>query len=76
MAEYGQSGPGSRGNGASAGTMDANAAMSEQVEEYRQQAMQFAQRAQEWIQENPGTAVLGAAAIGFLFARFVARRRA
>ena len=51
-------------------------AMPEQIEEYKEKAAALAQRAQEWIEENPGYALIGAAAIGFLFARFVARRRA
>lgn len=69
--EYGQ-GPGARTNGTGAGASDA---MRDQVEQYRNQALEYAQTAQDWIQENPGYAVFGAATIGFLFARFVARRR-
>ena len=70
--EYGNNPGAGKTNGAG---IDANAAMRDQVEQYRDQAVEMAQKAQEWIQENPGYAVVGAAAVGFLFARFVARRR-
>ena len=68
--EYGNN-PTARTNGTGNG---ATAAM-DQIEEYRNQALEYAAMAQDWVQENPGYAVLGAAAVGFLFARFVARRR-
>lgn len=68
--EYGND-PNTRMNG----TGDGATSAMDQIEDYRNQAIEYAQKAQEWIQENPGYAVLGAAAVGFLFARFVARRR-
>jgi ElaB/YqjD/DUF883 family membrane-anchored ribosome-binding protein len=69
-------GPGTNGgvNGAGTGTAAMND-LRDQIEGYREQAQEVAGRVQDWIVENPGYAVLGAAAVGFFVARFVARKR-
>lgn len=76
MAEFETNGPGARTNGTGNGLHHEEETTTESIERYRQKVGDFAESAQVWIQENPGYALLGAAAVGFLFARLVARRRA
>lgn len=45
-----------------------------QIQQAQEQLMEFNERAKDFIRKNPGTTLLGAAAIGFLIGKWASRR--
>jgi ElaB/YqjD/DUF883 family membrane-anchored ribosome-binding protein len=45
-----------------------------QLQQAQEQLMEFNERAKDFIRKNPGTTLLGAAAIGFLIGKWASRK--
>jgi ElaB/YqjD/DUF883 family membrane-anchored ribosome-binding protein len=76
MGEFTSDGPDARTAESLNGELSARAAAArEMAEEVRERAQKILVDARDLVLRYPAWAIAGAAAAGFLFARFVARRR-